>query len=154
MTKASTVAEYLAKQPPLARAALERVRAAIRRALPGADEVISYAIPAYRLHGRVVIFFAGWKAHVAVYPATGSVATVFARQLAAYDVSKGTIRFPLTAPIPVRLIAGIARLRAREAADRAAATSPRRAPSGRARPKSARTTRTARVKPQRSRARR
>jgi uncharacterized protein YdhG (YjbR/CyaY superfamily) len=105
----SPVDVYLAKQPKAARTALRRVRAAIRRALPGAEETISYQIPAYKLHGRVAIYFAGWKEHYSVYPANDRLVKAFGRALARYELSKGTIRFTLAEPVPVRLIERIAK---------------------------------------------
>lgn len=116
MAKKSTgsVDAYLAAQPEPVRAKLERVRAVLRRALPGAEEVISYQIPAYKLDGKVVIYFAGWKAHYAVYPIGALVAAELSETLLEYELSKGTIRFPLDRPVPARLIGRIAKLRARE----------------------------------------
>jgi uncharacterized protein YdhG (YjbR/CyaY superfamily) len=114
----SPVDVYLAKQPKAARTALRRVRAAIRRALPGAEETISYQIPAYKLHGRVAIYFAGWKEHYSVYPANDRLVKAFGRALARYELSKGTIRFPLSEPVPVRLIERIAAFLGRAAAPR------------------------------------
>lgn len=116
-----SVDDYLASQPAPARPALGRVRDTIRRAVPAADEGISYGIPAYKLDGEVVIYFAGFKQHYSVYPATDGVAQAFAKELAQHQVSKGTIRFPFTSPVPVRLIARIARFRAELARDRAKA---------------------------------
>jgi uncharacterized protein YdhG (YjbR/CyaY superfamily) len=117
----STVEEYLVAQPAATRPVLDKVRAAIRKALPKAEEVISYQIPAYRLPGGVVIFFAGWKEHFSVYPATDGVIAAFKDKLAGYKVSRGTIRFPLEDGVPVALIVGIAKQRAKEVAVRAAA---------------------------------
>jgi uncharacterized protein YdhG (YjbR/CyaY superfamily) len=114
-----SVGEYIAAQPKAARPALRRVRSAIRKALPGAQEAISYQIPAYELKGSAVLYFAGWKRHYSLYPATGALVARFRRALAPYEVSKGTIRFPLSQPVPARLIERIARFRAKEAAARA-----------------------------------
>jgi uncharacterized protein YdhG (YjbR/CyaY superfamily) len=114
-----SVDEYIATQPEAAQAVLQQVRSAIRKALPLAEEVISYQIPAYRLAGGTAIYFAGWKQHFSIYPATERVIETFAKQLAPYELSKGTIRFPLAGPVPTRLIAGIAKLRAKEVAERA-----------------------------------
>ena len=111
-TDFKSVDEYLSTQPESVRETLERVRGILRKALPKADEVISYQIPAYKLHGKAVIYFAGWKKHFSIYPATGPVTTKFKRELEPYKMSKGTIQFPFTEPIPAKLIAGIARLRA------------------------------------------
>jgi uncharacterized protein YdhG (YjbR/CyaY superfamily) len=118
MQKHACIDDYIAAQPEPAQRVLTRVRAAIRKALPGAEEVISYGIPAYRLHGRVVIYFAGWQRHYAVYPATARVAAAFERQLSGYERGKGTIRFPPSGRVPVALIAGIAKVRAQEVAER------------------------------------
>jgi uncharacterized protein YdhG (YjbR/CyaY superfamily) len=110
-----TVDAYLAAQPEGARSVLSRVRSVIRKAVPRAEETISYNIPAYQLSGRTVIFFAGWKKHYAIYPASHGVLAKFKKELAAYEVNdKGTIRFPLTEKVPATLIGGIAKLRARE----------------------------------------
>ncbi len=120
-TDFKSVDDYIATHTEEVQAILQRVRRAIRRAVPDAEEVISYQIPAYRLPGGLVLFFAGWKGHYSLYPATGSVAAVLKEELAPCTVSKGTIRFPLSRRVPVRLIARIARLRARDVAERAKA---------------------------------
>jgi uncharacterized protein YdhG (YjbR/CyaY superfamily) len=109
-----SVDEYLASQPEATRAVLERVRSAIRKALPRAEELISYQIPAYKLDGACVIYFAGWKRHFSLYPVTGRVLEEMAEELAPYEISKGTIRFPLSEPVPVRLIGRISKLRAQD----------------------------------------
>jgi uncharacterized protein YdhG (YjbR/CyaY superfamily) len=95
---------------------LKRVRSIIRKAVPGADEVISYQIPAYKLHGRTVLYFAAWKEHYSVYPSNTRLVAAFKNELAGYQLSKGTIRFPLSEPVPVKLIEGIAKFRAKEVA--------------------------------------
>ena len=120
-TNFKSVDEYIATHPEGARETLERVRKTIRKVLPGADEVISYQIPAYKLEGERVIYFAGWKEHYSLYPATDPVVSALKRDLAPYKVSKGTIRFPLSEPVPVKLIERIAKLRAKEATERARA---------------------------------
>ena len=123
MTKTDfkSVDEYIASQPEAAQAVLQRVRSAIRRAVPRAEEVISYKIPTYKLQGRAVLYFAGWKQHYSLYPASGQLVAAFKDDLAPYDVRKGTIRFPLSQPVPVELIESLAKFRAREAAGQAAA---------------------------------
>ncbi|HEV2899617.1 MAG TPA: DUF1801 domain-containing protein [Pseudaminobacter sp.] len=112
-----SVDDYIASQPEAAQGTLRRVRSAIRKAVPDAEEVISYQIPAYRAHGRVVIYFAGWKRHYSLYPATDSLVAAFEDELTPYTISKGTIRFPLSEDVPVKLIEDIARFRAKEAAE-------------------------------------
>jgi uncharacterized protein YdhG (YjbR/CyaY superfamily) len=121
-TSFTSVDHYMAAQPEAVQGVLERVRRIIRKAVPGAEEAISYQIPAYRLHGRPVIYFAGWKEHYSIYPLTRAVAAAFTDKLTKYAVSKGTIRFPLDEPIPARLIAGIAKVRAKEVAEQAKPT--------------------------------
>ena len=117
-TSPTTIDQYIARFPPAVRAALKRVRTTIRKAVPGAEEVISYRIPAYRLHGRIVLYFAGWRHHYSIYPSNNRLVAALADELAPYEVSKGTIRFPLSRPVPVKLIERIARLRATEIAER------------------------------------
>jgi uncharacterized protein YdhG (YjbR/CyaY superfamily) len=118
-TDFKSVDEYIATQPADVQAVLRRVRTTIRKALPGADEVISYQIPAYKLNGAAVIYFAGWKQHFSLYPATARVLAALNKELAGYEISKGTIRFPLSEGAPVGLIARVAKLLAKEAAGRA-----------------------------------
>ena len=117
-TSWKSVDDYLAAQPAASQVVLETVRRAIRKALPAAEEVISYQIPAYRQDG-IVLYFAGWKAHYSLYPVSEALVAAFATQLAPYEVGKGTIRFPMTARVPVGLIGRIARFRAKEVAVRA-----------------------------------
>ena len=113
-TDFKSINEYLATLAKDTRAILERVRVAIRKAVPQGEEAISYQIPALKLEGSAVIYFAGWKDHYSVYPATKKVVSSFKTELANYELSKGTIRFPLSEPVPTRLIASIAKVRAQE----------------------------------------
>jgi uncharacterized protein YdhG (YjbR/CyaY superfamily) len=113
-TKWTTVDEYLAAQPPAALAALQQVRAAIAAAVPEAVEAISYNMPAFKHHGRVLVYFAAWQRHFALYPADASVGDHFRQDLAPFDVDKGTIRFSYSLPVPVDLITAIARYRAKK----------------------------------------
>ena len=117
-TDFKSVDEYIASQPAAVQGILGRVRNAIREALPGAEEVISYQIPAYKLRGGRVLFFAGWKQHYSLYPAGERLVAAFRDELASCEVSKGTIRFPLSQPVPVKLIGRIAKFRAKEVAER------------------------------------
>src|SRR5450755_2565959 len=117
-TSVKSVDEYIALQPEAAQGALKRVRSTIRKAVPGAEEVISYNIPTYKLHGGPVLYFAGWRQHYSLYPATGRVIAAFKDELAAYEIRKSTVRFPLSAPVPVKLIERIAQFRAKEVGER------------------------------------
>jgi len=120
-TDFKSVDEYIATHPKDAQAILQHVRSTIRKAVPGAEEVISYQIPAYKLHGGSVVYFAGWKQHYSLYPATDRLVAALKDDLAPYKVSKGTIRFPLSQPVPVKLIGRIAKFLAKDAAERARA---------------------------------
>jgi uncharacterized protein YdhG (YjbR/CyaY superfamily) len=117
-TDIKSVDEYIASQPEAVQRVLKRVRGTIRKAVPGAEEVISYKIPTYKLDGRPVLYFAGWTQHYSLYPSTRHVGAAFKDDLAPYEVSKGTIRFPLSEPVPVKLIERIAKFRAKEVAAR------------------------------------
>ena len=114
----SSVSDYITAQPPAARRSLRQVRATIRKALPGATEGISYQIPVYKLDGRMVLFFAGFAHHYSIYPASDALIAALGDDLADRRVSKGTISFPLTEPVPVQLIKRIAKFKAKETAAR------------------------------------
>jgi uncharacterized protein YdhG (YjbR/CyaY superfamily) len=119
-TNYQSVDQYLKQQPAAAQKQLERVRRAIQKAVPRAEEAISYQIPAFKLDGRALLYFAGWKEHYSLYPATAGVVARFGKELKGYLVSKGTLRFALSEPVPTQLIAGIASQRASEVAELAA----------------------------------
>jgi uncharacterized protein YdhG (YjbR/CyaY superfamily) len=114
-----SVDEYIAMQPDDAAAILNEVRQAIQRALPGAEETISYKIPTYKLESETVLYFAGWKHHYSLYPAGASLVAAFGDELAPYAIEKATIRFSFGEPVPVKLIERIAKFRAKELAGRA-----------------------------------
>ena len=132
----SPIDAYIANQTPAAQPALRQVRGIIRTLLPAAEERISYGIPAYRLDGRPVVYFAGWKQHLSIYPVTAPIRQSLGAALAKYEVSKGTVRFPLDEPVPIRLVQRIVRALARAAAERRKARAkgkPRASTRGRAR---------------------
>jgi uncharacterized protein YdhG (YjbR/CyaY superfamily) len=113
-TSFKSVTEYITSKPKHVQAVLRRVRSTIRKAVPAAEEVISYQIPSYKLNGVTVAYFAGWKYHYSFYPASGTVVAEFKDELAAYELSKGTIKFPLSEPVPVDLIERIVKFRAEQ----------------------------------------
>jgi uncharacterized protein YdhG (YjbR/CyaY superfamily) len=115
-TAFQSVDEYLDAQPEMVRAALTRVRATLRKALPHADEVISYNMPTYKVNGVRVLHLAGWMHHYSLYAASEAIVATFGKELAPYKVQKGTISFPLSEPVPVNLIERIAKFRAKEMA--------------------------------------
>src|ERR1700685_3173282 len=113
-TDFKSVDEYIAAQPEAAHRVLSRVRNTIRRAAAQAEEMISYKMPAYKLNGDRLLYFAGWKQHYSLYPATRRLLEALKDDLAPYEVIKSTIRFPLDEPVPVKLIERIAKFRAQE----------------------------------------
>jgi uncharacterized protein YdhG (YjbR/CyaY superfamily) len=114
-SKINSVDDYIAAQPESARAILERVRDAIRKAIPAAEETISYKIPAYSFDDKTILYFAGWKNHYSLYPIAAPVIAEFKDEFASYEVNnKGTLRLPLSEPVPVQLITKIAKFRAKE----------------------------------------
>jgi uncharacterized protein YdhG (YjbR/CyaY superfamily) len=117
-TDFKSVDAYIASQPEAVRGILERVRSTIRKAVPGAQEVISYNMPTYTLDGGRLLYFAVWRQHYSIYAATEQVVATFQDELAPYEVDKGTIRFPLSEPVPVKLIGRISKFRAKEVAER------------------------------------
>jgi uncharacterized protein YdhG (YjbR/CyaY superfamily) len=113
-TDFKSVDEYIASRPEAVQDTLERVRNTIRKAVPQAREVISYQIPGYKMPGGPVLYFAGWKEHYSLYPATAPVIAEFTKELGAHEIRNHTIRFRLSEPVPVRLIERIAKSRAKE----------------------------------------
>jgi uncharacterized protein YdhG (YjbR/CyaY superfamily) len=107
-----SVDEYIAAQPEAVRPKLEQVRAAIRSAVPEALEGIGYRMPGYKLHGKPMLYFAGFKEHYSLFDASGTFFAALADELRGYDLQKGTVHFPVTKPVPVKLISRIAKLRA------------------------------------------
>ena len=91
---------------------LEEVRAAIRRAVPEAVEGIGYRMPGYKLHGKPLLYFAGFKEHYSLFAASGTFFAALEDELRGYELRKGTVHFRLTKPVPVKLISRIAKLRA------------------------------------------
>lgn len=99
-----SVDEYLARVPQPARSTLKKVRAAIRSALPRqATEVISYQIPAFKYKGRPLVWFAAFSNHCSLFP-TASLIAAFKNELKGFQISKGTIQFPVDKPLPAVLL--------------------------------------------------
>ena len=115
-----TIDAYIATAPAEVREVLQEIRRIVRRAAPDAQEIISYRMPAFRLHG-ILLYFAAFKNHIGLYPPVSGDAPLL-KALAPYAGEKGNLRFPLDRPIPYELIERIARLRVKQDRDKAAAT--------------------------------
>lgn len=115
----TTIDEYIADFPASVQPHLEKVRATIRKAAPDAEEAIKYQIPTFVLHGNL-IHFAGWNSHIGLYPGSKPI-EVFKDELAKYEISKGTVKFPLDKPIPYGLIGKITKFCVKRNSEKVAA---------------------------------
>ena len=113
ITKFKTVKDYIASKPRDVQALLNQLQGAIRKAVPDAEEMISYQMPSYKLRGVYLLFFAAWKKHISLYPAGDALVENFKHELSQYKRTKGMIQFPLSEPVPVSLIEQIAKFRGR-----------------------------------------
>jgi uncharacterized protein YdhG (YjbR/CyaY superfamily) len=107
-----TIDEYIATFPNNVQGILQELRQVIRDSAPEAEEVISYQIPAFKLNG-ILVWFAAFKNHIGFYPKSSAI-EAFKKELSGYEVSKGTIRFPLDKPVPFELIRKIVKHRIKE----------------------------------------
>ena len=99
----AAVDDYISSFPSDVQAVLTEVRRTIRSVVPEAEETISYQIPTFIVNGRHLVYFAGWKKHVSVYPLPAGDAECD-REVAPYRAGKGTAKFPLSRPVPYDLI--------------------------------------------------
>ena len=107
----SPIDVYLATLAVAQREALQRLRAQIGRLVPDAEETISYGLPAFKLNGRAVVWFAGWKAHCSIYPLTDTFLEAHADALSSYRRTKGSLHFTPEAPLPGELVESLVRAR-------------------------------------------
>lgn len=108
----STIKEYIAHQPKEVQKGLTEMYQLVKKNAPGAEEVISYGMPAFKLHG-ILLYFAAAKEHFGLYAMPGAIKE-FKVRLEGYGTSKGTIRFPFDKPLPKKLIADIVKYRVKE----------------------------------------
>jgi uncharacterized protein YdhG (YjbR/CyaY superfamily) len=108
-TKPNNIDEYIAGFPKDVQKILEQVREAVKKAAPGAEETIKYAMPAFTLNGNLV-FFAAFKNHIGFYSAPTDDQS-FKKDLAGYVTGKGSVQFPLDKPMPISLITKMVKFR-------------------------------------------
>ncbi len=104
---------YVLSFPPKVQLIMKKLRRIIRAAAPKAEESIAYGMPAYKLNGKPLVYFAGWSEHIGFYP-TPAGTKQFSKQLSKYSPAKGSVRFPLDQPIPYDLIEKIVLFRVRQ----------------------------------------
>ena len=109
--KYASVDDYIGSFPPEVQLLLQKVRQAILDVVPAAGETISYQIPTITVGGKAMLYFAGWKHHISLYPAPKGD-DAFESQLAPYRSEKSTLKFPLSKPVPYDLIGQVAMLAA------------------------------------------
>lgn len=112
------IEEYIKTFPPAIQTTLENIRRVIQRTAPEASETISYGIPTYKLTGKRLVYFAGWKHHISLYPTPAGDAA-FQQKIAPYKKAKSTLHFPLDQPIPYELVAEVVTLLVKENAEQA-----------------------------------
>lgn len=119
MVAAKSIDDYLSAFPEDTVLKLQKLREAIQKAAPAATEAISYAIPTFKLEGNLV-HFAGYRNHIGFYPGAAGI-EAFEKELSTYNLSKGTVQFPLDKPLPLALVTRIVRYRVKQNLDKAKA---------------------------------
>ena len=113
MDKPKSTDEYISSFPKETQILLQEVRKTIKNVAPEADESISYGMPAYKLNGKALVYFAGYKNHIGFY-ATPTGHAEFTEELAKYKQGKGSVQFPINEPMPLDLITKIVKFRISE----------------------------------------
>jgi uncharacterized protein YdhG (YjbR/CyaY superfamily) len=108
------VTAYFHALPKDVRNVLKKLRTDVHGAVPGGEQGFTYRMPCVRLEGRPVVWYAGWKSHVSMYPMTPPIVRAHTAALRGLETSKGTIRFPLTKPPPSALVKKLVKARLRE----------------------------------------
>lgn len=112
-SKPENIDEYIATFPENTQKLLQQVRTSIKKVVPAVEETISYGIPTFTLNGGYLIYFAGYKNHISLYPAPRGN-ELFKEELSAYKGGKGTVQFSLDKPMPFNLITRIVKFRIKE----------------------------------------
>ncbi len=112
-----TIDEYIATFPKNVQDVLQELRQVIRETAPKAEETISYGMPAFRLNGRILVYFAAWKNHIGFYPISSTI-EAFKKELFTFKQAKGSVQFPLDQPIPFDLVKRMVRYRVKENLDK------------------------------------
>jgi uncharacterized protein YdhG (YjbR/CyaY superfamily) len=115
--KAKNIDEYIAGFPEDIQQILEELRATIKKAAPGAEETISYGIPAFKLNGMLV-WFAAFKNHIGFYPTPTGI-EAFKKELSVYNEGKGSVQFPIDKPLPLNLVTKMVKYRAKKNLEKA-----------------------------------
>jgi uncharacterized protein YdhG (YjbR/CyaY superfamily) len=106
----TSIDEYIATCPEQSQGYVQKIREVIHAAVPKAKEKISYQIACFELDGRNLVYFAGWKSHVSMYPVPSGT-KAFSKEISKYADGKGTIKFPLDKPLPLKLIRQVVKYR-------------------------------------------
>lgn len=112
--KPESVDEYLAALPDDARETLRQMREMVRAMVPDAVEGLSYGMPAFRLKGKPVAGFSAAKGHCSFHPMSGAIVEAHQSELAGYETSKGTVRFPIGKPLPASIVEKLVKARIAE----------------------------------------
>ena len=108
-----TIDDFISQYPPEVQTILQKIRALIQKSAPGAEEAMSYGIPTFKLNGKNLVHFSAFKEHIGFYPTPTGIEK-FKKELSAYEWAKGSVKFPLTKPVPYALIGRITQFRVKE----------------------------------------
>ncbi len=112
MKKFKTIGEYFKAVPKEAKSSIKKIREIVKEEASEAQEVLSYQMPAFKLNKKILIYYAAWKEHIAIYPFPSTIDKL--KELKPYKTSKGTIKFYLDKPLPVGLIRKLIKYRVKE----------------------------------------
>ena len=111
-TDNKSIDAYIENYPPNVQEILQTIRKLVKKEVPEASETISYGIPTFKINGKYLIYFAGFKDHISIYPVTPAMEKV--KEISKYRTGKGTLQFKLDKPVPFDLIQELVKLRVKE----------------------------------------